>query len=68
MINRRAQPEASVGYLRETFTLPVGSARAKAREILDRFPIGGYSTIIEYSRQQDDGQVEFTIRQLPTAD
>ena len=35
------------GFTRETFTLPVEAARAKAREILDRFPVGGYATIVE---------------------
>jgi hypothetical protein len=50
------------------FTLPVDDARAKAREILDRFPPGGYMTIVENWRQLPDGQIEFTMRRLPTAD
>lgn len=32
------------GFIRETFTLPREEARAKAREILQRYPAGGYST------------------------
>ena len=30
------------GFLRETFTLPLEDARAKAREFLNAFPTGGY--------------------------
>ena len=56
------------GFTRETFTLPVEAARAKAREILDRFPVGGYATIVERWRKLDDGRIEFTMRRLPTAD
>jgi hypothetical protein len=56
------------GFKRETFTLPREAARAKAREYLDRFPTGGYSTVVEHWRQLDDGRIEFTMRRLPTAD
>ena len=56
------------GFLRETFTLPVEDARAKAREILSAFPAGGYMTIVEKWRQLPDGKIEFTMRRLPTAD
>ncbi|QUS39575.1 hypothetical protein RPMA_12550 [Tardiphaga alba] len=56
------------GYVRETFTLPRDAARAKAREILERYPAGGYSTTVEFWRQLEDGQIEFTMRRLPTAD
>jgi hypothetical protein len=56
------------GFLRETFTLPVDDAHAKARELLSAFPAGGYMTIVEKWRQLPDGQIEFTMRRLPTAD
>ena len=56
------------GFIRETFTLPREEARAKAREILQRYPAGGYSTTVEFWRKLDDGQIEFTMRRLPTAD
>jgi hypothetical protein len=62
---RRLDPD---GFLRKTFTLPVDDARAKAREILREFPSGGYMTIVEQWRQLADGQIEFTVRRLPTAD
>jgi hypothetical protein len=59
---------ADDGFLQETFTLPVEAARIKAREILDQFPRGGYSTIIEQWRQLPDGRIEFTMRRLWAAD
>jgi hypothetical protein len=56
------------GFLRETFTLPLHVARLKARQILDEYPAGGYMTVVENWRQLPDGQIEFTMRRLPTAD
>ena len=56
------------GWQRETFTLPRDEARAKARETFTRFPKAAYMTEIEWWRELDDGQIEFTIRRLPTAD
>lgn len=50
------------------FTLPIEAARIKAREIIDQFPQGGYASVIERWRQLPDGQIEFTMRHLPTAD
>jgi hypothetical protein len=61
MAHRR---EPDDGFLRETFTLPVEAARAKARQILDQFPQGGYMTIVEHWRQLPDGQIEFMMRRL----
>jgi hypothetical protein len=62
---RRVDPD---GFLRKTFTLPVDEARTKAREFLREFPSAGYMTIVERWRQLPDGQIEFTMRRLPTAD
>ncbi|MBR1237373.1 hypothetical protein [Bradyrhizobium sp. AUGA SZCCT0182] len=62
---RRLDPD---GFLRRTFTLPVEDARAKAREFLREYPSGGYMTIVERWRQLPDGQIQFTMRRLPTAD
>jgi hypothetical protein len=50
------------------FTLSIEAARLKAREILDQFPQAGYATVVENWRQLPDGQIEFTMRHLPTAD
>jgi hypothetical protein len=52
----------------ETYTLPIESARMKAREILDQFPQAGYATVVENWRQLPNGQIEFTMRHLLTAD
>jgi hypothetical protein len=68
MRSQRDQRKLTDGFMRETFTLPLDAARAKAREYLDRFPVGGYSTIVEKWRALDDGRIEFTMRRLPTAD
>jgi hypothetical protein len=56
------------GIVRQTSTLPVDEARAKAREILDANPAGGFMTIVENWRQLPDGRIEFTMRRLPTGD
>ncbi len=62
---RRLDPD---GFLRKTFTLPVDDARAKVREFLQAFPADGYMMIVEYWRQLPDGQIQFTMRRLPTTD
>ena len=49
-------------------TLSIDDACAKAREILREYPAGGYMTIIEGWCQLPDGQIQFTMRRLPTAD
>jgi hypothetical protein len=56
------------GFLRKTFTLPVDGARAKAREIMLEPPTGGFMTIVEDWWQMPDGQIQFTMRRLPTED
>ena len=56
------------GPLHETFTLSVEAARLKAREIIDQFPQGGYMTTVEHWRQLPDGQIEFAMCRLRTAD
>jgi hypothetical protein len=52
----------------EIFTLPIDAARRKARDIIDQFPQGECKTVVENWRQLPDGQIEFTMRHLPTAD
>ena len=43
-------------------------ARRKAREILGQScPRGGYVAVVENWRQLSDGQIEFTMRDLPLA-
>ncbi len=55
-------------WRRETFTLPRGEARDKAREWFTKFPKAAYMTEIEFWRELADGRIEFTIRRLPSAD
>jgi hypothetical protein len=55
-------------FRRETFALPREAARAKAREILRRYPKAAYMTEIESWRVLPGDRIEFTIRRLPSAD
>jgi hypothetical protein len=65
--DRRASA-AEGAWRRETFRLPRVEARAKAREWFERFPKAAYMTEIESWRELADGEIEFVIRRLPTAD
>ena len=67
--SRSATSERTSGlWRRETFTLPRLDARAKAREWFDLYPKAAYMTEIEFWRELADGQIEFTMRRLPSAD
>jgi hypothetical protein len=55
-------------YRRETFALPREAARAKAREMFQRYPKAAYMTAIESWRELPGGAIEFTMRRLPSAD
>jgi hypothetical protein len=56
------------GYLRETFTLPRDQARSKARDFLTRYPKAAYMSNVESWRELPGGEIEFTMRRLPSAD
>jgi hypothetical protein len=62
----RRQPDD--GYLRETFTLPRDKARTRARAFLARYPKQAYMSGVESWRELPDGNIEFTMRRLPSAD
>ena len=64
----KAKSVAASTWRRETFCMPRLEAREKAREWFDRYPKAAYMTEIESWRELADGQIEFTIRRLPTAD
>ena len=64
----RADAPVSDAWRRESFTLPRAEARVKAREWFDRYPKAAYLTEIEFWRELADGQIEFVMRRLPTAD
>jgi len=52
----------------QIFELPIDEARRKAREILNQLPQGHFTPIVENWRQLPNGQIEFTMRHLRTAD
>jgi hypothetical protein len=52
----------------ERFTLPLDAARNKAREIINRSAPSGVVSVVENWRQLPNGQIQFTVRSLPTAD
>jgi hypothetical protein len=59
---------AADGYLRQTFTLPREAARAKAQAFFACYPKAGYMSAVESWRELPDGDIEFTMRRLPSAD
>jgi hypothetical protein len=65
---RSAKTRVSDSWRRETYTLPRSEARDKAREWFVKYPKAAYMTEIEFWRELSDGQIEFTIRRLPSAD
>jgi hypothetical protein len=56
------------GFVRETFTLPRTDARQAARTFLDRWPAAAYMSGVESWRELPDGEIQFTMRRLRTAD
>jgi hypothetical protein len=65
-MSRRREP--ADGFVRETFTLPRIAARARARQFLDSYPAGGYMSKVERWRELPNGDIEFTMRRLRSAD
>ena len=55
-------------YRRVTFSLPREAAREKAREFFTRYPKAAYLTAVESWRELPGGDIEFTMRRLPSAD
>lgn len=56
------------GFLRETFRLPREAARDRARDFLNRYPKAAYMSAVESWRELPDGEIEFTMRRLASAD
>jgi hypothetical protein len=63
-----ARRKSADGYLRETFVLPRERARTKARDFLTRYPKAAYMSGVESWRELPGGDIEFTMRRLPSAD
>jgi hypothetical protein len=68
LVRPRDLADQMSGDRQELFTLPLESARRKAREIIDQAPRRGLTPTIEKWRQLPDGRIEFAIRHFPTAD
>jgi hypothetical protein len=68
MAERRDRRARDDGYVRETFTQSRENARKTARAFLDRFPKQAYMSEVERWRELPDGEIEFTMRRLRTAD
>jgi hypothetical protein len=68
MAGRRDRLKRDDGFVRETFTQPREAARKTARAFFDRFPKQAYMSEVERWRELPGGDIEFTMRRLPTAD
>jgi hypothetical protein len=68
MAARQQRRAIDDGYARESFTQPRENARKTARAFLDRFPKQAYMSEVERWRELPDGDIEFTMRRLRTAD
>ena len=63
-----ARRKLNDGYLRETFTMPREKARTRARDFLTRYPKAAYMSGVESWRELPNGDIEFTMRRLRSAD
>lgn len=68
LAKRHRNQTNSQAWRRETFTLAREEARDKAREWFRKYPKAAYLTEVEFWRELPDGQIEFTMRRLPSAD
>jgi hypothetical protein len=68
MAERRVRQRLDDGFVREQFTQPRATARQTARAFLDRFPKQAYMSEVERWRELPDGNIEFTMRRLRSAD
>jgi hypothetical protein len=48
--------------------LPRDQARTKARDFLGRYPKAAYMSSVESWRELPGGDIEFTMRRLPSSD
>jgi hypothetical protein len=68
MAERRDRRLGDDGFVRESFTQSRDNARKTARAFLERFPKQAYMSEVERWRELPDGEIEFTMRRLRTAD
>lgn len=55
-------------FVRQTYRQERGKARETARQWFKDYPKAAYWTQVESWRLLEDGDVEFTMRRLPSAD
>jgi hypothetical protein len=67
-MSRRRSASAEDGYVRQTFTQSREEARRTARAFLDRWPAAAYMSAVESWRELPDGDIEFTMKRLRSAD
>lgn len=68
MSRRREGRRVDDGYVRETFTEAREQARTTARAFLTQYPPAAYMSTVDTWRELPDGQIEFTMRRLRSAD
>ena len=68
MGRRRRKLDVITAIYAETFTLPRDKARTTARDFLSRYPKAAYMSGVESWRELPDGDIEFTMRRLRSAD
>jgi hypothetical protein len=68
MAERRVRQRLEDGFVREQFRQPRETARQTARAFLDRFPKQAYMSEVERWREMPNGDIEFTMRRLRSAD
>lgn len=67
-IARHREENGGGQFVRQTYRLPREDAREKAREWFSDYPKAAYWTVVETWRQTEDGEIEFTMRRLNSAD
>jgi hypothetical protein len=68
MAERRIRQRLDDGFVREQFRQPRDIARQTARAFLTQFPKQAYMTEVERWRELPNGEIEFTMRRLRSAD
>jgi hypothetical protein len=68
LAGKRARLRGSDGFVRQTFVQPRDEARETARAFFSRYPKAAYMTEVDAWRELPDGEIEFTMRRLSTAD
>ena len=64
----RSQTIGSDGWKRETHSMPRDEAREITRKFLKKYPKAVYWSEVESWRVLPGGDIEFTLRRLPSAD